>query len=152
MALQKQAVASQASTQDKDVQQIDGYPPQPANSDMSVVQAAETWPGMCAHLRLPQLEHIEVEQSKTRINRLKDKIKGYKMQFPKPGDTVEVEVIEQLDGLVRGLKHRSHDFIAQLDGEDSSSDDDSDGDDDSSVVICGVFCHCMHHSNDGRIL
>ncbi len=157
MALQKQAAAvtqgTKSSTQDKDVQQIDGYPPLPAIQQGGKSEDSEN---MCSQqevmFTLPtkflEVDETFVQESPTKGNVLQCR-KTKCARFPKPGDTVEFEVIEQLDGLptCKNIKTKPRrGFIAQLDGGDSSSEEDSDLDDDSSevcVCMCGTFVHCL---------
>ncbi len=152
MAFQKQAAAaaqgSKSKTQEKDVQQIDGYSPLPAHYDFSNLQTVSKQDKQATVSRLPRCLEIEGTKqdglsSTEDILTRKTKHK-FKHCFPKPGDTVEFEVIEQLDGLRSDHKlncasRKRRGFIAQLDGGDSSSEEDSDLDDDSSEVGVDYF-------------
>ncbi len=147
MAFQKQAAAaaqgSKSKTQEKDVQQIDGYSPLPARYDFSDLQAVSKQDKQVTVSRLPTC--LEIKGTKqSGLSATEDILtrQTKRNRFPKPGDTVEFEVIEQLDGLRSDHKsncssRKKRGFIAQLDGGDSSSEEDSDLDDDSSEV--GTF-------------
>lgn len=131
MALQKQAAAANRSaksgTQDKDVQQIDGYSPLPS------IQHSVSLPKF---LEVEGIQQTCVKEFAAEDSSLECR-KKKRSRFPKPGDTVEFEVIEQLDGLPTCKNYKTKQrrcFIAQLDGGDSSSEDDSDLEDDSSEV------------------
>ncbi len=150
MALQKQAAAanqaSKSTTQDKDVQQIDGFSPLPTiQHDVKEQDLANVCSQQEAVFSIPKLLAVD----ETRQSYVKESSRKTKRAcFPKPGDTVEFEFIEQLDGLPTCKNYKAKQrrgFIAQLDGGDSSSEDDSDLDDDSSEV-CVCVLRTVHYS------
>ena len=146
---QKASTASQGSksTNDRDVHQIDGYPPSPGKSSLLSSGAVET--PSCLSVSKRSTKPVSSALNSTKTKSPKTSLDGENTSscvlgrskrrvgdFPLPGDTVELICVSD-----HMTKRKRGGVIVQLDGGlgDSSSEDDSDLDEDSSEVSSCVY-------------